>query len=162
MAQKTMIKTPQERIYEHMMHNMVNQAIQEAQVSDSQGIMLFRKSGDERSPESVTTLQIQTQAAEKIIGRYGITVWSATTYPDRTPHAMMAVVERFFTLENTPPGSEHYTLFFRKPVDRLQADKFNLVFYHQFTPPEEQEDTSRGNNGATPVASMHTRGRTEE
>lgn len=120
------------------MRRAVCEAMQDAERSEPRSLMLFRKSGDERSPESVATLRIQAQAAESIIGRYGITVWSKSSSPETTPHASMEAIERFFRLENTPPGSEHYTLYFRKPVDLLQADKFNVLFYDQFTPERDE------------------------
>ena len=116
------------------MRRAVHEAEEEAKLRVSQRIMLFRNSGDGISPESVATLRIQAQAAESIIGRYGVTVWSSKNLsPETTPHASMSVVKRFFRLENTPPGSEHYTLHFKKPVHLLQADKFNLLFYGQLT-----------------------------
>ena len=133
------MKTHQERMYENMMRHVVQEATQEAEESGS-GIILFRNSADGTSPESVETLRTQAQAAESIIGRYGVTVWSSKSLsPETTPHASMSIVERFFRLENTPPNSEHYTLYFRKPVDLLQADKFNLLFYDQFTPERDVE-----------------------
>lgn len=142
------MKTSQERMYEDMMRRVVSEALQEAQEQSPHDMVLVRKSGNEASPEPLVTLRLQAQTSENITGRYGITVWSQRAHSDTAPQVRRKAIERFFKVENTPPGSEHYTLYFRKPIDRVQADKFNLLFYHQLTPSDNED---HGNGVKKPI-----------
>lgn len=128
--------TSQEQIYEDMTRRIVDEAIQQAQMHSPHDMMLFRKTGGNTSPELLTTLLLQANTSKAVTGRYGITLWSSSLHPETTPHVRRKAVERFFRIDNTPQGSEHYTLYFREPLDLVQADKFNLLFYHELTPRE--------------------------
>ncbi len=137
-------------MYTTMMRQRVDNAIQQATRHASHEGVFFRASTCTSGAESFEALAVQAQTAESVTGRYGMTLWSQNQHPDTTPSAPRNAITRFFPVENTPPGSAHYTLYFRKPLSRLQTDTFNLLFYGQFTPSAQGDvrDMSRNQTEA--------------